>query len=114
MLTVEKRSQDRVPFTGSIEYYCWDQRKSANAQEISGDGMFLRTPDVLPEGSMLTLRVRLPASARGFTVLARVTHVVLGSATLRRGMGVQFLDISPKDRDSVLAYVATRPRLLAA
>jgi Tfp pilus assembly protein PilZ len=113
MLTMEK-SQDRVPFSGAIEYYCWDQRKLAEAQEISSDGMFLRTADVLPEGSMVTLRVRLPASNRGFTVLGRVTHVVLGSETRHRGIGIHFLDISPSDRDAVSAYVASRPRLLAA
>ncbi|HEY3448243.1 MAG TPA: PilZ domain-containing protein [Myxococcales bacterium] len=105
MLTMEK-SQDRVPFSGSIEYFCWDQRKLAEAQEISSEGMFL--------GSMVTLRVRLPASNRGFTVLGRVTHVVLGSETRHRGIGIHFLDISPSDRDAVSAYVASRPRLLAA
>ncbi len=106
--------QERVPFSGSVEYYCWDQRKLAEAQEISADGMFLRTPDVLPEGSMVTLRLKLPAGPRAFTVLGRVTHVVLGSATRRRGMGIHFLDISPSDRDAVSAYVASKPRLLAA
>ncbi|MGC4121074.1 MAG: PilZ domain-containing protein [Myxococcales bacterium] len=111
---MELSKADRVPFTGSIEYYCWDQRKLAEAQEISSQGLFLRSNDVLPEGSMVTLRLRLPASPRAFTVLGRVTHVVLGSETRRRGMGIHFLDISPSDRDAVAAYVASRPPLLAA
>jgi len=114
MVTAEKRSLSRVPFTGSVEYYCWDQRKIAEAQEISGDGLFLRTQEVLAEGSMLTLRLQLPGAAKAFTVLGRVVHVVLGSQTRRRGMGICFLDIAPSDRDAVLAYVAARPRLLAA
>jgi len=114
MLTIEKRGQSRVPFSQTVEYYSWDQRKTATAQEISGDGMFLRADEVLPEGSMLTLRIRLPASPRTFTALGRVTHVVLGGATLRRGMGIHFLDVAPRDRDAILAYVAARPRLMAA
>ncbi|MBI5545072.1 MAG: PilZ domain-containing protein [Deltaproteobacteria bacterium] len=114
MLTVEKRKQGRVPFTERVDYYCWDQRRSAEALEISADGIFLRSPDVLPEGSMLTLRVRLPGLARGFTVLGRVVHVVLGGAALRRGMGIHFLDIAPRDRDCLASYVAQRPRLVSA
>lgn len=114
MLTMESRKTHRVPFSGAVDYFCWDKRKTAEAQEISSEGMFLRTTDVLPEGSMVTVRLSLPTLARGFTVLARVTHVVLGSETRRRGMGIHFLDISPKDRDAVSAYVATRPPLLAA
>ena len=113
MLNVEKRSHSRVPYTESVEYFCWDQRKNADALEISPDGMFLRAHDILPEGSMLTLRVHLPGSARAFTVLGREVHVVFGGATRRRGMGIRFLDIAPRDRDTIVAYVAQRPRLAA-
>lgn len=110
-MTTEKRQNSRVPFTEKVEYFCWDQRKSANGFEISAEGMFLRTPDILPEGSMITIRLALPGLSRGFTVLGRVVHVVLGA---RRGMGVRFLDIAPRDRDRIEAYVATRPHISAA
>ena len=114
MSTAENRQQRRVTFSAPIEYFCWDQRKSAYAQEISCEGLFLRTPEVLPEGSMLTLRLRLPGSGRAFTVLGKVVHVVLGSATLHRGLGIHFLDLAPRDRDALQAYVASRPQSLAA
>jgi len=114
MMTVEKRRHDRVPFTAKVDYFCWDKRKSADALEISPDGIFLRSQEVLPEGSMVTLRLALPGLARGFTVLGKVVHTVLGSALKRRGMGISFLDIAPADRDRILAYVAVRPRLAAA
>ena len=73
-------------------------------------GLFV-SQEVLPEGSLLTLRVRLPGAGRAFTVLGRVVHVVLGGAGLRRGMGIRFLDIEPRDRDAIDAYVAHRPQL---
>ena len=114
MMTAQTRQNDRVPFTGKVDYFCWDQRKCADALEISPDGIFLRSPDVLPEGSMVTLRLALPGLSRGFTVLGKVVHVVLGDPTLRRGMGINFLDIAPRDRDRILDYVAHRPRLAAA
>lgn len=114
MMTTEKRSEGRVPYTEKIEYYLWDKRNSAIALEISGDGMFLRTGEVVNEGSMLTLRLRLPGQSRAFTVLAQVVHVVLGSRIHARGMGLKFLDIAPRDREAIRGYVAGRPRLLAA
>ena len=113
MLNTEKRANSRVPYTEPVEYFCWDQRKNADALEISPDGMFLRASDILPEGSMLTLRVRLPGIGRAFTVLGRVVHVVFGGTTRRRGMGIRFLDIAPSDRDNIVSYVAQRPRLAA-
>jgi hypothetical protein len=114
MMTAEQRQNDRVPFAAKVDYFCWDQRKCADAQEISPDGIFLSSSDVLPEGSMVTLRFTIPGRARGFTVLGRVVHVVLGNPTLRRGMGISFLDIAPRDRDGILDYVAQSPRLAAA
>jgi hypothetical protein len=112
-MTVEKRAESRVPYTAKVDYYCWDKRRAGDALEISPNGLFLRSPEVLPEGTLLTLRLSLPGAARRFTVLGRVVHVVLGGATLRRGMGVHFLDIAPRDRDLILTYVANRPRLVA-
>jgi c-di-GMP-binding flagellar brake protein YcgR len=111
MATAEKRTHCRVPYSGRVDYYCWDQRRSAEALEISADGIFLRSSEVLPEGSLITLRLSLPGFARGFTVLGRVVHVVLGGVVRRRGMGVHFLDIAPRDRDRILSYAAQRPRL---
>ena len=112
MLTSEKRNHSRVPFTEKVDYYCWDKRKSADGLEISPEGIFLRTSELLSEGAMVTLRLRLPGINRGFTVLGRVVHVVVGE--LRRGMGIRFLDIAPRDRDLIDSYVAHRPRLAAA
>lgn len=110
----EKRANPRVPYTERVEFYRWNERKSAQARELSREGLFLRTAEVLPEGSMITLRLCLPGQTGGFTALGRVVHVVHGGVARERGMGVRFLDIAPRDRDRIGEYVARRPPLVAA
>jgi hypothetical protein len=92
-----------------VRYYHWDRPSDAKASEIGGGGLFLQTEDLVPEGTLVTLRVNLPAG-RSFTVLGRVVRTVRGSwARLRRaGMGIQFLDLSAGDRRAVLEYVSRR------
>ncbi len=109
-MDMERRQKSRVPFAQRVEYYCWNEQKTGRAVELSADGLFLHTDDLLPEGSMMTLRLRLPGAARAFTVLGRVARVVLGGLTRSPGMGIRFLDIRPGDRDRIAEYVALRPQ----
>lgn len=110
MPTCEEPTSRRAPFTERVEYFCWDQRRSAEARDISPDDIFLRSSELLPKGSMVTLRLQLPGGSRGFTVLGRVAFVT-GDAPL--GMGITFLDIAPRDRDRILEYVERRPSCAA-
>lgn len=113
MEQVDRRQAGRVAFAQRVEYFCWDRPKTGRATEISADGLFLHTEDVLPEGSMMTLRLRLPGAERAFTVLGQVARVVLGGLAQSPGMGIRFLDIRPGDRDRIAEYVAICPRPLA-
>lgn len=104
-----KRAYPRAPLPSVVRYYHWDQPSDAKAVEIGGGGLFLQTENLVPEGTLVTLRVSLPAG-RSFTVLGRVVRTVRGGwARLRRaGMGIQFLDLSAADRRAVLDYVSRR------
>jgi uncharacterized protein (TIGR02266 family) len=104
-----KRAYPRAPMPSVVRYYHWDRPADAKAVEIGGGGLFLQTEDLVPEGTLVTLRVSLPAG-RSFTVLGRVVRTVRGGwARLRRaGMGIQFLDLSAGDRRAVLDYVSRR------
>ncbi|MHB8419258.1 MAG: PilZ domain-containing protein [Myxococcales bacterium] len=102
-----QRGYPRAPLSGTVRFYDWNQPHDAQAREIGGGGLFLQTDDLLPEGSLLTLRIELPAS-RSFTVLGRVVRTVRGGwARLRQsGLAIQFLDLAARDREAVLDYVA--------
>lgn len=112
-MELNTRQYPRAPMTGTVQVYEWNRPMAANAVEISGGGMFLRTDAAMSEGSMLTLRLNLPGGTSAFTVLGKVVRTVRGSLLKPPGVGIQFIDISAADRRTVLEYVARR-RLRAA
>lgn len=91
-----------------VKYFEWDQVRQGVAAEISSGGLFMKTAAVLPEGSLLTLRLALPGLEAAFTVLGRVVRTVRGSLLNPAGMGIRFVDITPSARRSIHAYVAQR------
>ena len=77
MSDTEHLELPRAPLTGSVRYWEWNQPRTAEGVEISGNGVFLRTSHVLSEGAHLTLRLELPA-VPGMTVLGKVVRTVRG------------------------------------
>lgn len=66
------------------------------APDISTKGMFINTPNQIPEGTVLKVGFQLPRS--GFEVQARceVRYCLPGV-----GIGVEFVEISPKARHAI-------------
>ena len=71
--------------------------QSAN---IGAGGVLLTTDEPLPPRSLLTLRINMPEGG-GFTVLGRVVR----TAEAQRTMAVEFVDILPRERARLDAYV---------
>ena len=105
---VNQRRYPRAPLSGTVKFFDWNRPMHGEPTEISGEGMFLKTPDALPEGTMLTLRLALPGLAQAFTVLGRVVHTVRGGLFRPPGMGIRFVDIPAGARRSILDYVSRR------
>ena len=105
---VDKRRFQRAPLTGTVKFYDWDRPMQADATEISPEGMFLRTAQALPEGSLLTLRLSIPGLAQAYTVLGKVVRTVRGGILRPAGMGVRFVDISSACRQRIFEYVDRR------
>jgi PilZ domain len=101
-----QREHPRGPIQARVRYFEWNQPHDAVATEIGGGGIFLETSAPATEGSLLTIRVALPIG-KSFTVLGRVVRTVRGSwARLRKtGMGIQFIDLSAGDRNTVIGYL---------
>ncbi|MGQ0503717.1 MAG: PilZ domain-containing protein [Myxococcaceae bacterium] len=102
------RKYPRAPLTGTVKFYEWNRPLAAEAAEISGSGIFVGTQAPIAEGALITLRLSLPGSSRGFTVLGRVVRTVRGGMLRKAGLGVDFVDITPGDRRQILDYVARR------
>jgi uncharacterized protein (TIGR02266 family) len=108
-----EREYPRAPYTEPVKFFEWSTAREARATEIGGGGVFLRTAEPSAEGTILTLRLKLPGETGAFTVLGKVVRAVRpASGSLRDGgMGVVFLDIQASHRDRILAYVAERGSL---
>jgi uncharacterized protein (TIGR02266 family) len=104
----EHREFDRAPLSSPVKFFDWGRAVAADALEISGSGIFLKTQVLLSEGSMLTLRLTLPGLRQAFTVLGKVVRTVKGGLIAPAGMGIRFLDLRPTQRELICAWVSQR------
>ena len=72
-------------------------------RDISQTGAFIEDPRTLPCGRTLRLLIRLGADSRAITVWAMIRRVEEG-----KGMGVEFVQISPNDRAALQAFLNKR------
>lgn len=107
MSPYENRAFERAPVSGTVRLWEWDRVGLAQAAEISGGGIFIKTAQVLPEGVHVTMRLDVPGRG-GMTVLGRVVRTVKGGMLAAAGMGIRFLDLLPSQRQLLLEFVATR------
>jgi c-di-GMP-binding flagellar brake protein YcgR len=98
----DRRLRPRAPLATQIE--CDKCMSLAFSRNLSLGGMFIETPDPLPEGSLLTVRFNLDQKDRVVTATAQVTYNIE-----KMGMGVLFMEIRPQDRDAIREYVESAP-----
>jgi c-di-GMP-binding flagellar brake protein YcgR len=73
-----------------------------DAADISTGGAFLRTDLLFEVGELLTLQFELPAGGGIIRTTGRITRVSRGrSKDDVPGMGVEFVDLQPKDRAAI-------------
>jgi uncharacterized protein (TIGR02266 family) len=113
-MTRDRREFQRAPMSGGVKLFQWGTLLPAEAAQISANGIFVRSKDVLPEGTTVTLRLALPGLHRAITVLGRVVRTVKGGLFAAPGMGIRFLDLLPSEREVVVGYVTRRAVLQVA
>ena len=92
-----------------VKYDCEGNQYSSFIHDISEGGMFIESKSLLPKGSMLSLRVRLPDSISEIEVKGELMRLVEQSthfkADIVEGMGLRFTDISASDKVLISEYV---------
>ena len=74
---------------------------SAQSRNLSLNGIFVETNEVVEVGEEVQLFIGAMSSASALRVAAKVVHVVPGE-----GFGARFLDESTEARDCVAAFLA--------
>lgn len=91
-----------------VEFERLGRRLHAESEDLSRNGVFVRTDELLPVGAVTEITLTLPDGAR-FRVIARVAHLLSPSSAkaLGRhvGMGFQFLETDSAGRDALVRYL---------
>ncbi len=104
----ERREHERVAMCLEVDYRCDDTFLFAYITDMSAMGIFIQTTAPKSPGTMLNLRFRTPDGKRldvdGRVIWVNQPH---GKDSINPGMGVQFVDLTPPQRDQILGLVRT-------
>jgi len=94
----DRRHSQRMLFCNEVEVVGYGPRRSA---DLSAGGMFLETIAAFPRDTVLKLKFKLDENESApIVVQARVLYVANGI-----GVGVEFMDLAPDDRDRIERFL---------
>ncbi len=102
----ERRQHPRLPSRLSVRFASPKAFLQQYTENISKGGLLIRTGKPLPRGTDIEIVLHLPLTHREMQIKARVVHIPIGGDGLPIGMGVQFTDFIPEQREVIEAYVA--------
>ena len=73
--------------------------------DISCRGIFIKNKTVLPVDTELALRIRLPEDLEIMDIVGRVVWAKQASNVTPAGIGIEFINISSKDRRKIHCFV---------
>ena len=106
----DRRSAERVQVTWSVDCETEDTFLYASIANISEMGIFVRTRDPLPVGTLLTLRFQPPGAVDPFVLAGQVqwvNPVRALSVSPNPGMGVRFVELTADARERLVAAIRT-------
>ena len=102
-----QRRDPRAELDVEVDYRTAQEFLSAYSRNISGGGIFIKTPRPLPLNQTIRLRFSLPGMTRRFesTGIVVWSNPVSSSSFLPSGMGIKFLDLDPESRQLIADFV---------
>jgi uncharacterized protein (TIGR02266 family) len=109
----ERRAVPRHEVTVEVTFESEHNFYKGRSQDLGGGGLFVATPVLRPIGECVRVRFTLPGNPE---VLDAITEVRWlrdkNTAEGDVGMGLQFLQMSPKTKQAVKAFAAKRDAML--
>lgn len=107
---MERVRQDlRRDVAFEVHYRCAEEFRSAYAGNISGGGLFIRTPNPPPLNETVRMRFTLPGVPQPFECHGLVVWANPAPKQSLRpaGMGLKFLNLSREAKQRIEAFVTT-------
>ena len=103
----DKRRSPRVPVDFDVRFTFGNREHQAKALNLSADGMFIKTDYMLLQNDVVEIFFHLPDAPESLWMKGRVVwgSRVEGQESSISGMGVQFLEPLPEQKDSVERYL---------
>ena len=104
----ERREHQRVLVSMEVDYRCDDTFLFAYITDLSIMGIFIQTTNPHPPGTVLNLRFKPPGHPQ-IDVEGRVIWInpPRKHDSINPGMGVEFVDLSPAQREQIKELVRT-------
>jgi uncharacterized protein (TIGR02266 family) len=100
----EKRKSTRIPVQFDVTILHDEDYLISFTRDISADGMFINTPTPLAKGEKITVGFSIGAE-KAISVKAKIIWVNVDGPEIDRGMGVKFINVSPKTKKNILLLV---------
>ncbi len=103
----ERRAEQRVEVELDVHYRTIQDFLTAYSRNISGGGVFVRTPQPQPLNQKVLLRFTLPGVDRKFEIHGIVVWASSASSrsSFPAGMGIKFLDLKPEEQQIISDFV---------
>lgn len=96
------RKTERVENTFEVVYETTDQFYKAYSTNIGGGGLFIKTRDLLPAETMVSLKFTLPDDKEPVQTAGKVIWL---RETEEKGLGIQFVNLNSKDEIKINALL---------
>ncbi|MFH1215313.1 MAG: PilZ domain-containing protein [Pseudomonadota bacterium] len=100
----EKRKSNRIPVQFDVTVLHEGDYLISFTRDISADGMFINTFTPVSKGEKVMIDFAI-GLAKDIKVNAEVAWVNLDGPEIDRGMGVKFINVSPKMKKNILLLV---------
>jgi uncharacterized protein (TIGR02266 family) len=97
----ERRRSERTELVVRVDYSTIDELFSEFTHDINEGGLFIETEKPRPMGTEVAMCFNLPGSGEVVETTGRVVWVTSGEAGAPPGMGIEFDELTPDDRDRV-------------
>jgi uncharacterized protein (TIGR02266 family) len=101
----DRRRFDRSNLLVRVEYSTVDEIFSEFTRDINEGGLFIETEKPSPTGTEVAMRFNLPGKSEPVQTVGRVMWVRSASPGAPAGMGIEFEDLTPDERQRINSMI---------